>query len=140
MISAIDYLDIDISNLLGKYIKTKKKNNIVLNELKDNIHFTTHINYYGKYFKSKDVHLRHMIENKSETLEQINRIKGMKGWIVNYPTKFGWNVDRNKFKHFNTEEHRNNLKLVDKTTNWEYRSYPPHSRHYNSRDLLKYIK
>ena len=30
MISAIDYLDIDISDLLGKYIDTKKKNNRVL--------------------------------------------------------------------------------------------------------------
>ena len=46
MISAIDYLDIDISDLLGKYIDTKKKNKRVLNDLKDNITFTTHINYY----------------------------------------------------------------------------------------------
>ena len=50
MISAIDYLDIDVSELLGKYIQTKKKNNVVLNDLKDNIHFTTHINYYDKFY------------------------------------------------------------------------------------------
>ena len=37
MISAIDYLDIDISDLLCKYIDTRKKNNIVFpSELDDN--------------------------------------------------------------------------------------------------------
>lgn len=40
MISSIDHLDIDVSNLLGKYIETKKKNKRVLNDLKDNITFT----------------------------------------------------------------------------------------------------
>jgi len=141
MISSIDYLDIDVSELLGKYIQTKKKNNIVINELKDNINFTTHINYYDKYFHSKNYYLKHMIDNKNETLEKINKIKGMKGWIVNYPTKFDWKIDNYlKIKHFNTEKHHNNLKLVDKTTGWQYRSYPPHSRHYNPKDLLKYIK
>ena len=75
MISSIDYLDNDVSELLGKYIKTRKKNNVVLNELKDNINFTSHINYYGKYF----------------------------------------------------------------ATQTSYRSYPPHSRHYNIKDLLNNI-
>ena len=31
MISIIDYLDVDASKLLGKYIENRKKNNIVLN-------------------------------------------------------------------------------------------------------------
>ena len=141
MISIIDFLDIDISSLLDEYIKTKKKNNVVLKELKDNINFTTHINYYDKYFSSTGNWLKHMIENKIETLEQINKIKGMTGWILNYPTKFGWSLDNyDKLRHFDAENHRNNLILVDSSTGWEYRSYPPQSRHYNSKDLLKYIK
>ena len=82
-----------------------------------------------------------MVKNKSETIERINIIKGMRGWIVNYPTKFHWRVDNyKKPKHFNTEKHRKNLIHVEAITGWNYVSYPPHSRHYNFKDLIKNIK
>jgi len=95
MISSIDYLDIDVSNLLGKYIyhyvETKKKNKRVLNELKDNILFTTHINYYKKNFQSSrhsDMYTRSFLESKHKTLTTIKKFKGLRsGWIVNYPSE-----------------------------------------------------
>ena len=148
MISSIDYLDIDVSNLLGKYIyqyvDTKKKNKRVLNELKDNITFTTHINYYKKNFQSSrysDMYTRSFLESKHKTLTDIKKIMHLSGWIVNYPTKFNWNISifyERKVK--NIEKHRKNVRMVDKVTNWQYVSYPPHSRYYNSRDLIKHIK
>ena len=167
MISAIDYLDIDVSGLLGKYIKTKKKNNVVLNELKDNIHFTTHINYYDKYFAistnypSIDIinmgYLRHMHENKKETINMINKIINKTGWIQHDPRRpssnsmvYKWKVEQISGFHYNkmskdkkgldVEKHHNNILIVDKGTGCSFISYPPHSRHYNIRDLLKYIK
>ena len=141
IISAIEFLDNDVNTHLGLYIKTKKNYTIVLKELIDNVLYTTHINYYKKYFKSKDIYLKEMTTNKDETLEKIKTLKDKKGWIVNYPTKFSWGITRNEFiNNYNIESHNNNLILKDKVTGWEYRSYPPHSRHYNIKDLLKNIK
>lgn len=143
MISTIQFLDNDTSNLLNKFINNKKNNNKVINELKDNILFTTHINYYDKYFQSKKCHLEHMLNNKYETIDKIKKIMNKQGWIVDFPTKFNWEISKDiKInRRFKIEgRHRNNLLLKDSKTGWQYRSYPPHSRHYNSKDLLKNIK
>lgn len=142
MISSIQFLDLDTCNLLEKFIKSKKNYTKIINELKDNILFTTHINYYDKYFQSKNHHLKHMIENKYETIDNIKKIINKQGWIVDYPTKFNWKISKNIniSRKFKIESHRNNLILKDSKTNWQYRSYPPHSRHYNIKDLLNNIK
>ena len=167
MISIIDFLDIDISSLLDQYIKTKKKNNVVLKELKDNINFTTHINYYDKYFAthtnypSIDVinigYLRHMRKNKKETIYMINKIINKKGWTHQDPRRpshhhkiYDWKVKQIEgfnYKKMNKDEeeldvekHHNNILVVDKRSGCSFRSYPPHSRHYNIKDLLKNIK
>jgi len=79
MISSIQLLDNDTTNLLGEIIKNKKNNNKVINELKDNILFTTHINYYDK-----DCHLKHMLNNKYETINKIKKINDKQGWIVDF--------------------------------------------------------
>ena len=142
MISTIQFLDNDTNNLLEEFIKNKKNNNIVLNELKDNILFTTHINYYDKYFQSKDCHLNHMLNNKYETIDNIKKIIDKQGWIVDFPTKFNWKISKDIRinRNFKLEGRHNNLMLRENKTNWKYRSYPPHSRHYNIKDLLKNIK
>ena len=151
MLSSIDFLDYDVSNLLGEYIKTKKKNKFVLNELKDNILFSTHMNYY-KIFKSSKDHngresnlYRNMLKNRHQTLATIKKIEFHNGWIVDYPTKFSWDCDRFVNSRLNTyvfkgRTFNNNLTLVDKSTNWEYKSYPPHPKHFNSKSLLKIMK
>ena len=167
MISSIDYLDIDASELLGKYIQTKKKNNLLLNDLKDNINYTTHINYYDKYFATQtsypsiDVinigYLRNMRENKKRTINMINKIIDKTGWVKHDPRRpsyhtkvYEWKVNQIEGFHYkkmdkdeeelDIEKHHNNLLVVDKRSGCSYRSYPPHSRHYNPKDLLKYIK
>ena len=171
MISSIDYLDIDISDLLGKYIDVKKKNTIVLHDLKDNILFTTHFNYYDKKIASNtgypsiDVinirYLHHMVENKQDTINTINKIKHKKGGVTIDQKNNIWKVTEIYGVHFdkmysssriktdtikeyirkyNIDKYQDNLLVIDKKTGCKYISYPPHSRHYNSKDLIKHIK
>ena len=168
MISSIDYLDNDVSEILGKYIKTRKKNYIVINELKDNINFTTHINYYDKYFATQTsypsidsmnmIYLQTMRENKKKTINKINKIIGKTGWIIQDSRRkspnssvyvWKWKVNQIEGFHYkkmdkdeeelDIEKHHNNLLVVDKRSGCSYRSYPPHSRHYNIKDLLNNI-
>ena len=138
---SIDFLDNDVSKLIGDCVNYKKNYNIVLNELKDNVLFTTHLNYYDKYMKPTKEELDDMINNKKETLEQIKMIEGKKGWIATYPEKFCWKISRNDVQQMlNKEGKQNNFILEDKNNGWKYRSYPPHSSLFKIEDLLINIK
>ena len=44
MTSVFDFLDYDVSKLIGIYIEIKYNRQKVVHQLKDNILFTTHIN------------------------------------------------------------------------------------------------
>ena len=138
---SVDYLDMDVSKLIGVYIKYKDNFNNVLKELKDNVLFTTHINYYNKYLEPTKEELNEMIDNKKETLEQIKLIEGKKGWIATYPEKFCWKISRNDAPQIlNKEGRQNNFILEDRKIGWKYRSYPPHKSLYSIEDLLIIIK
>ena len=138
---SVDYLDNDVSKLIGVYIKYKVNFNNVLKELKDNILFTTHINYYNKYLEPTKEELNEMIKNKKETLEQIKMIEGKKGWIETNPEKFCWKISRNDVQQMlNKEGRQNNYILKDKSNDKIYRSYPPHSSLFKSEYLLVNIK
>ena len=138
---SVDYLDMDVSKLIGVYIKYKDNFNNVLKELKDNVLFTTHINYYNKYLEPTKVELDKMINNKKETLEQIKMIEGKKGWIETNPEKFCWKISRNDvLLMLNKEGRQNNYILKDENNDKIYRSYPPHSSLFKIEDLLINIK
>ena len=138
---SVDYLDMDVSKLIGVYIKYKDNFNNVLKELKDNVLFTTHINYYNKYLEPTKVELDEMINNKKETLEQIKMIEGKKGWIATYPEKFCWKISRNDVQQMlNKEGRQNNYILKDESNDKIYRSYPPHSSLFKIEDLLQCVK
>ena len=138
---SLDFLDNDVSKLIGDCVNYKKNYNIVLNELKDNVLFTTHLNYYDKYMKPTKEELDDMINNKKETLEQIKLIEGKKGWIATYPEKFCWKISRNDVPQMlNKEGKQNNFILEDRNIGWKYRSYPPHKSLYSIEDLLIIIK
>ena len=138
---SLDFLDNDVSKLIGDCVNYKKNYNIVLNELKDNVLFTTHLNYYDKYMKPTKEELDDMINNKKETLEQIKLIEGKKGWIATYPEKFCWKISRNDVPQLlNKEGKQNNFILEDRNIGWKYRSYPPHKSLYSIEDLLIIIK
>ena len=138
---SLDFLDNDVSKLIGDCVNYKKNYNIVLNELKDNVLFTTHLNYYDKYMQPTKEELDDMINNKKETLEQIKLIEGKKGWIATYPEKFCWKISRNDVPQMlNKEGKQNNFILEDRNIGWKYRSYPPHKSLYSIEDLLIIIK
>ena len=138
---SLDFLDNDVSKLIGDCVNYKKNYNIVLNELKDNVLFTTHLNYYDKYMKPTKEELDDMINNKKETLKQIKLIEGKKGWIATYPEKFCWKISRNDVPQLlNKEGKQNNFILEDRKIGWKYRSYPPHKSLYSIEDLLIIIK
>ena len=138
---SLDFLDNDVSKLIGDCVNYKKNYNIVLNELKDNVLFATHLNYYDKYMKPTKEELDDMINNKKETLEQIKLIEGKKGWIATYPEKFCWKISRNDVPQMlNKEGKQNNFILEDRKIGWKYRSYPPHKSLYSIEDLLIIIK
>ena len=138
---SLDFLDNDVSKLIGDCLNYKKNYNIVLNELKDNVLFTTHLNYYDKYMKPTKEELDEMINNKKETLEQIKLIEGKKGWIETNPEKFCWKISRNDVQQMlNKEGRQNNYILKDESNDKIYRSYPPHSSLFKIDDLIQCVK
>ena len=167
MISSIDYLDIDVSNLLGKYIETKKKNKRVLNDLKDNITFTTHINYYKIIMRRSeparnDYHLSTMYQNKLNTLNQIKHNGNKKGWIYS-PTFSGFNwiispvksselIRRPKYDRVlygdtienvvTTYRYETGILKFPDESEWTLYRYPPRKNEIaiQSKDLIKHIK
>jgi hypothetical protein len=169
MISSIDHLDIDVSNLLGKYIETKKKNKRVLNDLKDNITFTTHINYYKIIMRRSeparnDYHLSTMYRNKFNTLNQIKHNGNKKGWIYS-PTfsGFSWIISPVKSRELvrrpkydkvlygdpienvpviTTCRYETGILKFPDESEWTLYRYPPRKNEIpiQSKDLIKHIK
>ena len=167
MISSIDHLDIDVSNLLCKYIDTKKKNKRVLNDLKDNITFTTHINYYKIIMRRSeparnDYHLSTMYLNKLITLRQIKHNGNKKGWIYS-PTfsGFSWIISPVKSRELvrrpkydkvlygdtienivTTYRYETGILKFPDESEWTLYRYPPRSNEIpiQSKDLIKHIK
>ena len=162
MVYVFDILDNDVYDLLSKYINKRvneiklwrKNNNIVLNELKNNILFTTHMNYFKKISVSKYInrgenfHFIYMLKNKINTINEIKINRNKIGWIynTNFPG-FSWTLANIKSseliiirrKHILYGNYEGILKFPD-GSQWELYNYPPHENHYNSKDLIKYLK
>ena len=90
MISAIDYLDIDVSDHLNKFIEAKKNSNKMIKDLEDNILLSIHMNY-SNIFKSYNKFHQHTLNNKKELLNHIRKISNTEGWIQDC-LKFRWKV------------------------------------------------
>ena len=141
MTSAFDFLDYDVSKLIGIYIEIKYNRQKVVYQLKDNILFTTHINYYNKYFEPNKDDLNNMVKNKTTSIQEMKVLQGKKGWIEVHPEKFIWKISRNDVQQMlNKEGTQNNYILKDKSNDKIYRSYPPHSSLFKIEDILVNIK
>tara|TARA_B100000927_G_scaffold273394_1_gene251779 strand:- start:571 stop:1002 length:432 start_codon:yes stop_codon:yes gene_type:complete len=137
----LDFLDYDVSKLIGIYIEIKYNQRKVVNQLKDNILFTTHINYYNKYFEPNEKELNNMIENKTTSIQEMKVLQGKRGWIEVHPEKFSWKISRDDVqKMLNVEGTQNNFILKDKSNDKIYRSYPPHSSLFKIDDLIQCVK
>ena len=72
MISSLDYLDYDVSNLLGEYVQDlrekKKKYKKVVNQLQYMIDFNIHIQYLRKFTKFKKRYIPYHIGSHYDNL------------------------------------------------------------------------
>ena len=155
MISVIEFLGYDVCNHLEKYVKKrvkeikswKKNNKIVLNELNDNILFTKHINYYkfnldhNTEWRS-DYHLRSMRENKINILNDIKKNGNRRGWIYSPEfSGFSWIISEVKSRELKKIlPNKGILRFPDRSEWTLYRYPPPHTIHYDHKDLIENIK
>ena len=159
-----DYLDGDVIDLLKKYIETRRNYNIVLNELKDNILFTIHMNYYENFKSVKSkinnpawidysvymIMMHNLSIGKKQVLKEIKQLINKKGWIYNFPTVFGWFMamppPKNRFNILYIKDKNGDkgeikgIEIFKDNTRWEYIKYPPRCKNCNSKDLIQYIK
>ena len=135
MISSIDYLDYDVSNLLGQYIKDlrekKKKYTIVINQLQYMIDFNIHIQYLRKFTKFRKRYIpyhigsrygnlwedKKLVEGTIEFLKQDKKTDYVHDW----PTKNPVFADKSCYP---TNEPIRKTRFND-GSQWKYHSYPP---------------
>ena len=135
MISSIDYLDYDVSNLLGQYIKDlrekKKKYTIVMNQLQYMIDFNIHIQYLRKFTKFRKRYIpyhigsrygnlwedKKLVEGTIEFLKQDKKTDYVHDW----PTKNPVFADKSCYP---TNEPIRKTRFND-GSQWKYHSYPP---------------
>ena len=138
--SCLDYLDYDVSNLLGQHVqdlreKTQKYNNVI-NQLQYMIDFNIHIQYLRKFTKFKKRYIpyhigsryknlwddKKLVEGTIEFLNKPTRTNYVHGWPAKKPIYSSLDsysevdidfIRTNKFKKTNEDG-----------TPWSYYSYP----------------
>jgi hypothetical protein len=142
MISALDYLDYDVSHLLSSYISNRRQSNNVLEELNRLID----VNVCAKYLRSFDFNktLRHTITGNQMRLmiaEDIIINQRQTGWLHNWPTKspsFYLNISRSNHKRDTIKRISKSDALI-KETGWRLKRFPPDKDRYQI-NTLKLIK
>ena len=135
MISSLDYLDYDVSNLLGEYVQDlrekKKKYKKVVNQLQYMIDFNIHIQYLRKFTKFKKRYIpyhigshydnlwedKKLVEGTIEFLKQDKRTDYVHDW----PTKNPVFADKSCYP---TNKPKTKKRFND-GSQWKYHSYPP---------------
>lgn len=133
--SCLDYLDYDVSNLLGQYVQDlrekKKKYKIVMNQLQYMIDFNIHIQYLRKFTKFKKRYIpyhigshydnlwdnKKLVEGTIEFLKQDKKTKYVHDW----PSKNPVFADKSCYP---TNESIRKTRFND-DSQWKYHSYPP---------------
>ena len=133
--SCLDYLDYDVSNLLGQHVqdlreKTQKYNNVI-NQLQYMIDFNIHIQYLRKFTKFKKRYIpyhigahydnlwddKKLVEGTIEFLKQDKRTKYVHDW----PSKNPVFADKSCYPE---NKPMRKTKFND-GSQWKYHSYPP---------------
>jgi len=133
--SCLDYLDYDVSNLLGQYVQDlrekNKKYKVVMNQLQYMIDFNIHIQYLRKFtvFRKRYIpyHIgsrfnnlwddKKLVEGTIEFLKQDKKSEYVHDW----PTKNPVFADKSCYP---TNEPIRKTRFND-GSQWKYHSYPP---------------
>lgn len=135
MISSLDYLDYDVSNLLGEYVQDlrekKKKYKVVMNQLQYMIDFNIHIQYLRKFTKFKKRYIPYHIGSHYDNLwEDKKLVEGTieflkqdkkSDYVHDWPTKNPVFADKSCYP---TNKPKRKKQFND-GSQWKYHSYPP---------------
>jgi hypothetical protein len=146
MISALDYLDNDVSHLLSVYISNRRQSNNVLEELNRLID----VNICAKYLKSFDFDktIRHTSHDEQPRLQQMRLMiaedilnnERQTQWLYNWPTKLPSFHPKPRSNHKkDTIRRLSNTDAVIDGTGWRLKRFPP-DKNSNQIDTLKLIK
>ena len=151
MHSTLELINPGISNLIGKYVKTNNNRQILIQQLKDKIIFTKHMNYYKKFKSYNKNYLQYMIMSEDNFMKIFKKLENKYGWIP-LTSRIGrdpWVLSDDpalsKMTKRSIERGDNpnsSYSLVDTRDgrNIELLFYPPSKRFYNYNDLIKYVK
>jgi hypothetical protein len=133
MISSLEYLDNDVSNVLSEHIEIRKKYNNVINELEELIK----VNRCAKYLETFDFlkYHGHGQMYRDHTKDKQFRLKiaydlltckSMTKWLENWPTKFPRfsGKGRDKLRRVNDEDY------VIEGLGWKLKRFPPNKNKY----------
>ena len=149
MHSTLELINPDISYLIGNYVKTNKDRQILIQQLKDKIMFTKHMNYYKKFKSFNENYLQFMIMNEEDFMKLFKKLENKYGWIINNSILSPWVLSDDpkyeKITKFIIErgENPNSFSRLEDTRdgrNIELLFYPPSKSFYKYKDLIKFIK
>jgi hypothetical protein len=127
MISSLEYLDNDVSNMLSEHIGIRKKYNNVIKELEELIK----VNRCAKYLETFDFLKYHgqMYRDKQFRLKiayDLITYKRKTRWLENWPTKFPRfsGRGRDKLRRVNDEDY------VIEGLGWKLKRFPPNKNKY----------
>jgi len=137
MISSLEYLDTDVSNMLSEHIGIKKRYNNVINELEELIN----VNRCAKYLETFDFLKCHGQMCRDDNKDKQFRLKiaydllnskRKTRWLENWPTKFPRFDDRGDdvgLRRVNDEDY------VIKELGWKLKRFPPRRGKYPLKQL-----
>ena len=86
MHSTLELINPDIS--YRKYVKTNNDRQILIQQLKDKIMFTKHMNYYKKFKSFNENYLQYMIMSEDNFMKIFKKLENKYGWIPQTPVIF----------------------------------------------------
>jgi len=151
MHSTLELINPDISYLIGKYVKTNNDRQILIQQLKDKIMFTKHMNYYKKFKSYNKNYLQYMIMSEDDFMKIFKKLENKYGWIplTSQNGRDPWVLsDDPKYEQITKltiekGDNPNSFSSLEDTRdgrNIELFFYPPSKRFYNYKDLIKYVK
>ena len=90
MHSTLELINPDISYLIGNYVKTNTDRQKLIQQLKDKIMFTKHMNYYKKFKSFNENYLQFMIMSEGNFMKIFKKLENKYGWIINNSILYPW--------------------------------------------------